>query len=81
VNLAVDYDQLDNNRLNRVDLPEATKRTRVAAPGELDAIRQVHGSAAGEFWRVMTVALHTGLRESKLLGIRRSWYQKAGGWV
>jgi integrase len=83
LNLAVDYDLLDKNRLKRVDLPEASKRTRVAEPDELDAIRQVQGSAVAELWRVMTVALNTGLRESKLLSIRRSWIRKRedGYWL
>lgn len=83
LNLAVDYDLLDKNRPKRVDLPEASKRTRVADPDELDAIRQVQGSAVGELWRIITVALHTGLRESKLLSIRRSWIRKRedGYWL
>jgi integrase len=83
LNLAVDYDLLDKNRLKRVELPDAIKRSRVADPDELEAIRRVKGSAVGELWRVMAVALNTGLRESKLLDIRRSWIIKRedGYWL
>jgi integrase len=83
LNLAVLHDMLDKNRLKKVDLPEATKRTRTAQWDELQAIRAVRGDATAELWRVITVAANTGLRETKLLQIRRSWIRKKadGYWL
>ena len=36
-----------------------------------------------DFWRIVTVALNTGLREVKILEIDRTWLRKrdAGGWL
>jgi len=83
LNPAVLHDLLDKNRLKKVDLPEATKRTRVAQWDELEAIRAVRGDATAELWRVITVAANTGLRETKVLQIRRSWIRKKadGYWL
>src|SRR6185503_5873830 len=39
LNLGVRYDWLDKNRLKAVELPDADRRSRVASPVELDAIR------------------------------------------
>ncbi len=73
LNLAVAYDKLDRNRLKAVDLPERTKRERIAEPDELEAIRRV---ANPDLWRVLLVALQTGLRESKILSIERHWIRR-----
>ncbi len=70
LNLAVDFDKLDKNRLKRVELPDVANRERVATDEELQAIQKV---APPELWRIMLVALHTGLREAKILEIGRSW--------
>jgi hypothetical protein len=92
LNLAVDLDKLDKNRLKRVALPDVANRERVAAMIELRAIKQEsdkrrlrqigqHQYDPNEFWRIVTVALNTGLREAKILEIDRSWMRKQDdGW-
>jgi len=92
LNLAVDYDKLNKNRLKRVTLPDVANRERVASMNELTAIKQVaekrrlkaigrHEYDPNEFWRIVTVALNTGLREAKILEIERTWMRKQDdGW-
>ena len=92
LNLAVDLDKLDKNRLKRVALPDVANRERVATMRELKAIKQEadkrrlkqigqHQYDPNEFWRIVTVALNTGLREAKILEIDRSWMRKQDdGW-
>ncbi len=70
LNLAVDFDKLDKNRLKRVQLPDVDNRERVASDEELTAIHRV---APSQLRRILLVALHTGLREAKALEIGRSW--------
>jgi hypothetical protein len=80
LNLAVDFDKLDKNRLKRVQLPDVANRERVATDEELQAIQKV---APAELWRIVLVALQTGLREAKLLDIGRSWIKLRddGAWL
>ncbi len=92
LNLAIDFDRLDKNRLRRVELPDVKIRERVATMEELKAIQQktdgrrlkkidTHEYDPAEFWRIATVALHTGLREAKILEIDRTWMRKRDdGW-
>jgi len=85
LNLAVRYDWLDKNRLKAVELPDAARRTRVATPPELESIRllrdRVMPEVLAELWRVAVAELNTGLRESKLLAVHRSWIrEEADGW-
>jgi integrase len=85
LNLAVRYDWLDKNRLKAVELPDATRRTRVASATELEGIRvlreRVMPEVLKELWRVVVAELNTGLRESKLLAVHRSWIrEEADGW-
>jgi len=92
LNLAVDLDKLDKNRLKRVALPDVANRERVARMVELRSIKQEadkrrlkqigqHQYDPNEFWRIVTVALNTGLREAKILEIDRSWMRKQDdGW-
>jgi integrase len=92
LNLAVDFDKLDKNRLKRVDLPDVEHRRRVATLEELKAIESkaderrlkkigAHEYDPAEFWRIATVALNTGLREAKILEIDRTWMRKRDdGW-
>lgn len=77
LNLAVRYDKLNKNRLTKVDLPEAAKRTRVAEPDELQRIRTatgqgVHEDAMVEIWRAVIVALNTAAY------VRASFYRSNG---
>ena len=80
LNLAVDYDLLDKNRLKVVHIEKPPARDRVASTDELKAIRD---TVTPDFWRAMLVALHTGLRESKLLQIEATWImpQEDGWWL
>lgn len=92
LNLAVDFDKLDKNRLKRVELPDVTTRERVATTEELKAIQikteerrakvtQSNQYDPAELWRIVTVALNTGLREAKILEIDRTWMRKRDdGW-
>jgi integrase len=92
LNLAVDFDRLSKNRLKRVELPDVQIRQRVATKEELFAIKQEsdrrrlktldkHQYDPTEFWRIVTVALNTGLREAKILEIDRTWMKKRDdGW-
>ena len=78
LNLAVDFEKINRNRLKRVQLPEANKRSRVASADELDSLQALGDQ---ETWRIVRVALHTGLREAKILEIERSWMKlKDDGW-
>jgi hypothetical protein len=85
LNLAAHYDWLDKNRLKVVELPDAGRRTRVATPPELEGIRllrdRVMPEVLHELWWVVVAELNTGLRESKLLAVQRSWIrEEADGW-
>ena len=85
LNLAVRYDWLDKNRLKVVELPDAIRRTRVATTVELERMRllrdRVTPDVLKELWRVVVAELNTGLRESKLLAVQRSWIrEEADGW-
>ena len=76
LNLAVDYDKLDKNQLKRVELPEVAHRERVATKEELKAIKHKadlrrlkkigkHEYDPTELWRIVTVALNTGLERPR----------------
>lgn len=80
LNLAVSYDLLDKNRLKIASLPEAPKRTRTITNEELV---RLGNASSEELWRAVAVALCTGLRESRVLGLDRSWIKKEqdGYWV
>jgi len=122
LNLAVDFEKLDKNRLRRVQLPDVAHRERVASDDELvqiaktlhdtreqdrlreqmqrllsdptlsesrrQAITNYHHAvidrdraARATMLRVLLVALHTGLREAKILEISRSWLlERDDGW-
>ena len=92
LNLAVDFDKLDKNRLKRVELPDVATRERVATTEELKALKlktderqlkvmQANQYDPTELWRIVTVALNTGLREAKILEIDRTWMRKRDdGW-
>lgn len=78
LNLAVDMDRLDKNRLKRLPVPEYEKRERVAEGWELVKIRD---AASANVWRLVMAALETGLRENKLIEIHEEWLMQRGdGW-
>jgi len=51
------------------------KRERVAESWELQKIQKV---ASQEVWRVVILALLTGMRESKLIDIHEEWLVSGG---
>ena len=78
LNLAVDMDYLDKNRLKRLPVPEYVKRERVAEGWELLKIRD---AASESVWRLVVAALQIGLRENKLIEIHEEWLIGRGdGW-
>ena len=72
LNLAVRYEKLDRNRLNGLELPDAPKRTLVAKPEDLEAMNTIREQehlkreCLEELWRIVVVAVNTGLREAKV---------------
>ena len=89
LNLAVRYDKLDRNRLKAVELPDASRRMRVAEQEELERIKTVIGrqqfnqQCIKELCRIILVALNTGLREAKIFSIERNWIRQRpdGYWL
>ena len=78
LNLAVDMDRLDKNRLKRLPVPEYVKRERVAEGWELLKLRE---TASPNVWRLVMAALQTGLRENKLIEVHEEWLMQRGdGW-
>jgi integrase len=78
LNLAVDMDHLDKNRLKRLPVPQYVKRERVIEGWELLKIREV---ASPNVWRLIMAALQLGLREGKLIEIHEEWLMQRGdGW-
>lgn len=80
LNICVDLEKLDRNRFKRIFqfLPDFKKRERICTRDELLTIQS---DASPHLWRFLTVALHTGLRESLILAIEPSWIiPKEDGW-
>ncbi len=78
LNLAVDYDLLDKNRLKVVHIPKPESRKRVATMAELTTLEK---TVSPELWRMCVVALHTGLRQAKILAIDERWLRlEEDGW-
>ena len=75
LNLAVECEALDKNRLRRLPVPQYVKRERVAESWELQKIQK---AASQEVWRVVILALQTGMRESKLIDIHEEWLVQRG---
>ncbi|SLM41739.1 putative Phage integrase [Nitrospira sp. ND1] len=78
LNLAVDMDRLDKNRLKRLPVPEYVKRERVLEGWELVKLRE---AASPNVWRLIMAALQIGLRENKLIETHEEWLMQRGdGW-
>ena len=75
LNLAVDMDLLDKNRLKRLPVPEYVKRERVLEGWELLKLKE---TASANVWRLVMAALQTGLRENKLIATHEEWLTKRG---
>ena len=78
LNLAVDMDRLDKNRLKRLPVPEYAKRERIIEGWELLKIRE---AASPNVWRLIMAALQLGLRQAKLIEVHEEWLMQRGdGW-
>jgi len=78
LNLAVDMDRLDKNRLKRLPVPEYVKRERVLEGWEL---LKLQAAASPQVWRLIMAALQIGLRENKLIETHEEWLtQRGDGW-
>jgi integrase len=75
INLAVECEALDKNRLRRLPVPQYVKRERVAEAWELQKIQK---ASSLDTWRVIVLALQTGMRESKLVDIHEEWLVQRG---
>jgi integrase len=76
LNLAVDMEAVDKNRLRRLPTPQYVKRERVAQAWELKRIRE---AASSDVWRMVILATQIGLRENKLIEIHEEWLVERGG--
>jgi hypothetical protein len=73
--MAVDCEALDKNRLRRLSVPQYVKQERVAESWELQKVQQAVSQGV---WRVVILALQTGMRESKLIDIHEEWLVQRG---
>jgi len=89
MNAAVDYEYVDRNRLKKMPVPTYEKRKRVATADELKALEATITEARNDRDRetrrhaclLVTVAVNTGLREAKVLGMDYSDLRKQDdGW-
>ena len=75
INLAVECEALDKNRLRRLPVPHYVKRERVAEAWELQKIQK---ASSLDTWRAIVLALQTGMRESKVIDIHEEWLVQRG---
>ncbi len=75
LHLAVRFEYLAKDPLAGIEMPEPARRTRVATFEELRAIRDAPGLLVEELWRIILVALMTGLRQARILAMRTSWLE------
>jgi len=89
LNLAVQNDDLDKNRLETVPSPKGTRREQTWSMEDLEAMRGAVGKgrnrrdreAREAVIRMVDVAVNTGLRLAKVLGIeRQACVQEPDGW-
>jgi len=80
LNLAVDFEELDRNRLSKVTAPKSGKRDRLPTAEELAAIAK---ECRSELYAALVVGLHTGLREQIIWAIKRTWIEvrNDGPWL
>jgi hypothetical protein len=78
LNLAVDMDHVDKNRLKRLPVPEYVKRERVLDGWELLKLRE---AASPKVWRMIMAALQIGLRQNKLIEMHEEWVMQRGRWM
>ena len=75
LNLAVDFEVLDRNRLRRLPAPTASVRERILDPSELQKLQQI---ASEPVWRAIMAGLQTGLRINKPLELHAEWVIENG---
>jgi integrase len=80
LNYAVDNEDLDKNRLAKLDVPKGTKRERVAQGWELYRLYAASPIAVQD---MLGAALLTTLRQAKLVEIHTSWRidRADGAWL
>ena len=89
LNLVVDYECLDRNRLRKIPVPKGQRRKRTATKEELQAIqltvqqsRNSHErEARRHVYSMFVLAINTGLRQVKILGMEYAHLRsKEDGW-
>jgi integrase len=80
LNLAVDFEELDKNRLAKITTPKSGKRHRIPTTQELAAIAK---QCRRELKAAALIALHTGLREEMIWSIQGTWIEQRedGPWL
>jgi hypothetical protein len=75
LNLAVELEVLDRNRLRRLPVPVGSQRTRILEPADLLGLKQI---ASEPIRRAVMAGLQTGLRINKLLETHAEWIVQKG---
>lgn len=80
INLAVEHEHVERNRLRAMPVPQGIKRERVATRDEL---RSLLGKASPPLRRAIVLAINIGLRQGKLVAIEQGWIRSApdGPWL
>ncbi|MDI3467449.1 MAG: hypothetical protein OJF50_006270 [Nitrospira sp.] len=80
MNLAVQHEYLDRNRLRSMPVPKGHRRERILT---LDELPLLYSKANPQLRRAITVALNTGLRESKIVELDQSFIvqREDGPWL
>ena len=80
INLAVEHEHVERNRLRTMPVPTGSKRERVASPEELGLLL---GRASDPLRRAIVVAINTGLRQNRVWAIEQAWIKPAddGPWL
>lgn len=73
MNLAVDMDYLDKNRLKRLPILEYVQRERVLAGWELLKLRE---AATSKVWRMIMAVLQIGLRQTERIEMHEKWMMR-----
>lgn len=78
--LAIAHSVITANASKAVQIPEGSKRDRIATRTEFEAL---HEASDVDMWRVIVAAVMTGLRQSKVLMIKPDWIVQRtdGDWL
>lgn len=80
MNLAVEHEYIERNRLRTMPTPKGDRRKRTATPEELQILLD---QANPPLARAIVVAINTGLREGKIVEIDQGWIKpfEDGPWM